>query len=252
MEIEKQGSLPSLRRQAAVVVPQEPSLLARHPWVGVLVSLIGIALFALLAFNVQTNGPLVQLDSPLAQALHNQARHGSWVVLAIMWFFSATGREGIMLFMIILSIAWIIQKRWRELTMLIYGVGGAEGLFQTLGHVVNRHRPVFPDPLEVLSGPGFPSGHTTTSIVLFGLMLYILWPRLHSGLARAAGILLVILTVGMIGFGRMYIGDHYLTDILGGAAAGLAWGALVFTGVEVAYWSHQPGGRTGRKKALSG
>jgi undecaprenyl-diphosphatase len=252
MEIEKQRSLPSLRRQAAVVVPQEPSLIARRTWVGILVSLIGVALFALLAFNVKTNGPLVQLDSPLAQALHYQARRGSWVVLAIMWFFSALGREGIMLFMLILAIAWIIQKRWAELTMLIYGVGGAEGLFQTLGAIFNRHRPVFPDPLEVLSGPGFPSGHTTTSIVLFSLMLFILWPRLHSRLARTAGVLLVILIVGMIGFARMYIGDHYLTDILAGAAAGLAWGALVFTGVEVAYWSHQPGGRKGGKQVPSG
>jgi undecaprenyl-diphosphatase len=251
MENENSGIVVPLRHQASVVLPQERPLLARRPWVGLLVSMIGIALFALLAFNVQTNGPLVQLDSPLAQALHYQARHGSWVVLAIMWFFSATGREGIMLFMLILSIAWIIQKRWPELAMLIYGVGGAEGLFQTLGAIFNRHRPVFPDPLEVLSGPGFPSGHTTTSIVLFGLMLYILWPRLHSSLARAAGILLVILTVGMIGFGRMYIGDHYLTDILAGAAAGLAWGALVFTGVEVAHWSHQTGGPTGGKKVPS-
>jgi undecaprenyl-diphosphatase len=251
MENENTRIVTPLSRHAAVIIPQERPLLARHPWVGILISLIGIALFALLAYNVKTNGPLTQIDGPLAQTLHYQARHGSWVVLAIMWFFSATGREGIMLFMLILSVYWIIQKRWRELTMLIYGVGGAEGLFQTLGAIFNRHRPVFPDPLEVLSGPGFPSGHTTTSIVLFGLMLYILWPRLHSGLARAVGILLVILTVGMIGFGRMYIGDHYLTDILGGAAAGLAWGALVFTGVEVAYWSHQPGGHRSREKAPS-
>ena len=204
---------------------------------------IGILLFSLLAYNVVTNGPLVQQDEPIAQALHNQARHGSWVILAIMWFFSATGREGIIFFMLVLSIIWIRQKRWRELTMLIYGVGGAELLFQTLGHVLNRHRPVFPDPLETLSGPGFPSGHTTTSIVLFGLMLYLLWPRLRSGSARLIGILLVIFMVGTIGFARMYIGDHYLTDILAGAFAGLAWGAAVFTGVEVAYWSHQPGGR---------
>jgi membrane-associated phospholipid phosphatase len=249
MESENSRIVTPLRRQAAVIIPQDRPLLARHPWVGILVSLIGIAIFALLAYNVMTNGPLVQMDNPIAQALHYQARHGSWVVLGIMWFFSATGMEGVMMFILLLSIAWIIQKRWRELTMLIYGVGGAEGLFQTLGHIFNRHRPVFPDPLEHLSGPGFPSGHTTTSIVLFGLMLYVLWPRLHSGLARAISILLVLLTVGMIGFGRMYIGDHYLTDILGGAAAGLAWGALVFTGVEVAYWNHQPGGRKGIKNA---
>ena len=239
------STLSSLNHQAVVVLPQSRPLLARRPWVGILVMLVGIAIFALLAFNVVTNGPLIQQDQPIAQALHYQARHGSWVILGIMWFFSATGMEGIMMFILVLAVIWIWQRRWRELTLLIYGVGGGEMLFQTLGHIFNRHRPVFPDPLEHLSGPGFPSGHTTTSIILFGLMLYLLWPRLKTGSARLLGILLVIFMVGMIGFARMYIGDHFLTDILGGVFAGLAWGAAVFTGVEIAYWSHQPGGRKG-------
>jgi membrane-associated phospholipid phosphatase len=247
MEMDKAGRSGAIRRRAVVVIPQKRPILARQPWVGVLVVLIGIGLFELLAYNILTHGPLIRLDEPLAQALHYQARHGSWLILGIMWFFSAVGFAGILLFTLALSVAWIIQKRWRELTMLIYGVGGGEALFQTLGNIVNRHRPVFADPLEKLSGPGFPSGHTTTSMLLFGLMLYLLWPRLPSGLAKALGIFLVLFMVAMIGFARMYIGDHYLTDIIGGAATGLAWGAAVFTGVEIAYWRHQPGGRSGRQ-----
>jgi undecaprenyl-diphosphatase len=235
-----------------VVIPQQRPILARQPWVGILIFLLGVFLFGLLAFNVTTNGPLIRLDEPIAQALHFQARHGSWVILGIMWFFSAVGFDGIFLFVIVLSAAWIWQKRWRELTMLIYGVGGGEALFQTLGHIFNRHRPVFPDPLEKLTGPGFPSGHTTTAILLFSLMLYLLWPRLSSRWKKALGIFLVIFMVGMIGFARMYIGDHYLTDILGGVTAGMAWGAAVFTGVEVAYWRHQPGGAGGRERSPGG
>lgn len=234
-------------RQAVMIIPEERPLLARRPWVGILISVLGALIFLLLAYEVKTNGILVSQDNPIAQALHFQARHGSWVVLGIMWFFSALGQEGIVLFMLALTVIWIIQKRWRELTMMIFGVGGGEMLFQTLGAIVNRHRPVFSDPLEKLLGPGFPSGHTTTSIIMFGLMLYVLWPRIRTPLMKLVGILLVILVVGMIGLGRMYIGDHYLTDILSGVAAGIAWGAAVFTAVEVAYWGHQPGGRTGKE-----
>ena len=249
MEIEKDlsSAIKGLNRQAVVVMPQQRPLIVRRPWIGIIVMLVGILLFSLLANQVLTKGPLIGLDQPLAQSLHNQARHGSWVILGIMWFFSATGMEGIMMFLLVLSVIWIWQRRWRELTLLIYGVGGGEMLYQTLGHIVNRHRPVFPDPLETLPGPGFPSGHTTTSIILFGLMLYLLWPRLHSWPARLLGLVLVPVVVGLIGFGRMYIGDHFLTDILAGVFAGTAWGAAVLTGVEVAYWSHQPGGRTGQE-----
>jgi undecaprenyl-diphosphatase len=167
-------------------------------------------------------------------------------VLLIAWFFSATGREGIILFMLILTIIWARQRKWREVAMILLGVGGGEALFQILGGMIGRHRPVFPDPLEVLPGPGFPSGHTTTSILLFGLFLYLLWRRLPSNTWRAVGVFLVIFMVSAIGAARMYIGDHYLTDIVSGAALGTAWAGLIYTTIEMVSWrrahpDEQPG-----------
>ena len=197
--------------------------------------------FAFLAYNVITNGPLTRLDQPLALALHQEARHGPWIILLVLYGFSAAGREGVLLFLLILSFFWIRQKRWRELTMLVYGVAGAEGFFQALSGNINRHRPVFPDPIETINGPGFPSGHTTTSIVLYGLILYLLWPKLSPRWRRIApfGVLFFVL---LIGLGRMYVGTHFLTDIAGGLFAGLAWGVAVVTGVENAYWRTHPDG----------
>jgi undecaprenyl-diphosphatase len=197
---------------------------------------LGILIFGILTFNVMHQGPLTALDQPIAQTLHQQARHGPWLVLLIAWSFSATGREGIIFFMLILTIIWVRQHRWREVAMLILGVGGGEILFQVLGGMIGRHRPVFPDPLEVLPGPGFPSGHTTTSILLFGLFLYLLWHRLPSNTWRAVGVLLVIFMVSAIGAARMFIGDHYLTDILSGVALGTAWAGLIYTTIEMVSW----------------
>jgi undecaprenyl-diphosphatase len=197
---------------------------------------LGILIFGILTFNVMHQGPLTALDQPIAQTLHQQARHGPWPILLIAWFFSATGREGIILFMLILTIIWVRQHHWREVAMLLLGVGGGEFLFQVLGGMIGRHRPVFPDPLEVLTGPGFPSGHTTTSILLFGLFLYLLWHRLPSNTWRAVGVLLVIFMVSAIGAARMFIGDHYLTDIISGAALGTAWAGLIYTTIEMVSW----------------
>jgi len=231
---------PLTGKAAAVVSPTRKPYLYRHPEVGILIVILCMALFAILATNVINNETLIQTDERIAQALHQQARHGPWVILLVLYGFSAAGREGVVFFLLALSIIWIRQKRWRELTMLIYGVAGAEALFQALSGNINRHRPVFPDPIETINGPGFPSGHVTTSIILYGLILYLLWPKL-SPKWRKIGPFLVLLFVGLIGLARMYIGTHYMTDILGGLLAGLAWGTAVVTGVEAAYWRHHPG-----------
>ncbi len=222
--------------RSVLAVPEQPSFLARYPAAGIAFALICALGFSILAFNVLHNGPLVHQDQPLAQALHQEARHGPWIILLVLYGFSATGREGIILISLLLSIIWIRQKRWRELTMLIYGAGGGELLFQALGGLIDRPRPSYPDPIEVIHGAGFPSGHTTTSIILFGLILYLLWPRLPSKTWRAVGLFALILLIGLIGFARMYIGTHYLTDILGGVFTGLVWGTAVVTGVEAAFW----------------
>ena len=224
-----EGGLPRARQH-------EGPALARNPGLGLVLFFIGILIFGILAFNVKTNGVLTRYDLPIAQALHAEARHGPWPILLVAWFFSATGQAGIILFMLILTILWARQRRWRELALMILGVGGGEALFQVLSAMIGRHRPVFPDPLETLPGPGFPSGHTTTSVLLFGLFLYLFWRRLPSPAWRAVGVALFLLLVGGIGLGRMYIGDHYLTDILGGYALGTAWAGLIWTTIEMVAW----------------
>lgn len=226
-------------------------VLVRNPGFGLLVFIIGAAIMGVLTYNVLHNGPLTKFDQPLAQALHYDARNGPWPILLLMWGFSALGQAGIMMFMLLLAIVWAVHHHWRNIAMILFGVGGGEALFQLIGGMVNRHRPVFPDPLEKLPGPGFPSGHTTTSVLLFGLMLYLLWRRLPSNTWRVIGLLIVIAIVNLIGFARMYIGDHYLTDILAGEATGLAWFGLIYTTIELVAWGWHQRRRTAKKHDVS-
>src|SRR5260370_10982770 len=79
------------------------------------------------------------------------------------------------------------------------------------------------------SGPAFPSGHTTVAMAVFGALAFFL-TRDRSLRVRAwiwASFFLVIL---MIGASRVYLGVHWLTDILGGYAVGAAWLLLVVFG----------------------
>lgn len=207
--------------------------LARHPRLGLIALLLGSLTFAVLAVNVQTNGPLLAWDQPIDTALHVRATHDFWLAFDAMRFSGTLGRETALLITILLGLYWFWKRYWHTLAMLVIGVTGGNVWFEVLSHLFNRHRPVWPDPLEPLPGPGFPSGHSMTALLLYGLILYLLLPRLRSRgwrlLAAADAVLIMLL----VGYSRLYMGSHFPTDVVAGYAFGTAWGALVYTGLEL-------------------
>lgn len=76
----------------------------------------------------------------------------------------------------------------------------------------------------------FPSGHATTAAVSFAGIVLLLWrSSLPYEIRAAATVLPAIFALG-IGWSRMVLGAHYLTDVLGGYAFGTAW---IFTMVAL-------------------
>ena len=196
--------------------------------------MLGALIFGLLAINVRTHGPLLGWDEPIDQALHAFATHNSRLGFDAMRFSGTLGREAALGITVLLGLVFLWKRYWRELSMLLIGVLGGNGWFEVLSHFFARHRPVFSDPLNPpLPGPGFPSGHSMTTVLLYGLILYLLLPRLTSRRWRLLAALDAALIILLVGFSRLYMGDHYPTDVLAGYSFGLAWGALVYTGVEL-------------------
>ena len=79
-----------------------------------------------------------------------------------------------------------------------------------------------PDALVVEPGTSFPSGHTQAAIVGYGVLLLVLLPviaRRHRPWVFAAAVAMVVL----IGFSRIALGAHYLSDVVGAALIGSAW-----------------------------
>src|SRR5262249_26815749 len=143
------------------------------------------------------------------------------------------GREAAFLLTLALGAYYFGLRQWKQLAMVVVGVLGGNTWFIVLSHALKRRRPVFFDPLHIVTGPGFPSGHAMTAVTLYGLILYQAWPRLRSAWARGLAGLGSGLTILMVGFTRLYLGDHYPLDVLGGYSFGLFWGALTYTMLEV-------------------
>jgi membrane-associated phospholipid phosphatase len=115
-------------------------------------------------------------------------------------------------------------KLWREAMFLALAIVGAAGFVAGLKRVIHRARPV--DIYDGLAEYSFPSGHAGMSIVLFGFLAFLLASRAGPGWRRiiySTSIVLVLL----IGFSRIYLGAHWLSDVLAGFAFGLAWNSAL-------------------------
>jgi len=122
---------------------------------------------------------------------------------------------------------WLRHHTWRPLVMMAAAFLGAAGLYDIVKPAVGRARP--PAVLQV-GGPdvgnAFPSGHATQTISFYGMLaaVLIIWYAPRHPRPFVIGAALVTLVVGA---SRLYLGVHWLTDVLGGYALGLTWLVIV-------------------------
>ncbi len=215
---------------------RSPGYLGNKPYIGLIMVIIGSLIFLTIAYNLVNNGPLIQWDLPVANWFHNLALNSSPLVINIMVAGYYFGVWGTALIAVILALYFIRKKFWRELVMIIVSMGLSGLIFLFLSHIFMRPRPflIFNEQIWLNSSniPGFPSGHTKTILVLCGFLVYLLLPKIKSRLRKNLVILAALLVVLFIGFSRLYVGDHYLSDVIAGYAVGIAWFGLSYTAIE--------------------
>lgn len=204
--------------------PESPGLL-----VAAIVLLGGAWVFLDILEDVVTRDSLVQLDQRVYLAL--QTFRSGWVdnvMITITELGSATVAIAVIA-SVSLVLAW--KRRWRTLAYWLSAVGFAQALVWMLKMALQRARPMaMYDGTDAFS---FPSGHAASSIVLYGFLAFLLargtgfWTRLAVVLP-AAGL------VGMIAFSRLYLGAHWLSDVLASLSLGAAWVALL----SIVYTQH--------------
>ena len=202
--------------------------LGLHLTIGVVIILLAGWCFSEIARTLGPNEPL--LDQQIATWFYEQGRPQLTTAARALTFFASTGfLSGAT---ICCGLFFIRQKAWSSLLALFATMCGGGLLNIVLKHFFQRHRPVFENPLVTLTSFGFPSGHTMGATLFYGLLAVFAVHALRSMVGRLMACALAAIIVATIGLTRMYLGAHFLTDVLAAIAAGLAWLAFSWTAVE--------------------
>ena len=117
------------------------------------------------------------------------------------------------------------KKRGYQALLLFFGITGGLVLEFLIKQIIQRTRPE--NSLIEVSGYSFPSGHATLAIIFFSVLLYSFKDDIKNTAMKYGFIAGNILLFLLIGFSRVYLQVHWLSDVIAGFALGLFWLTLL-------------------------
>ncbi|HEY7745065.1 MAG TPA: bifunctional DedA family/phosphatase PAP2 family protein [Desulfuromonadales bacterium] len=133
-----------------------------------------------------------------------------------------------------LVLLWLIlDNRDFSALLLLVGLGGGELLVYLLKFLIDRPRPVpFLPGLQTRSA-SLPSGHAFTALLFCGLVVYFSLGTVSNWQSRLVLLLSGSLLASLVGFSRIYLGVHWLSDVLSGFALAAVWLTFLITASEL-------------------
>jgi undecaprenyl-diphosphatase len=189
---------------------------------GLALALVAVP-FGLLLLLVQDKWrPLLEVDDGARDDMHTYAVHHAGFVSALQTL-STIGSATVYLPVFALIAGWLAWRRLPRLAVFVVATVGLSPLLNGLVKLgVHRARPVLDHPVAHANGMSFPSGHAQAAMVASAVLLLVFLPVLRGGW-RAVAVVAAVAWVLAIGFARVSLGVHYVSDVLGGYVLGGAW-----------------------------
>ncbi len=245
----------SLFRSVSIAIRRDPEverLLAAHPraWrflvkrlnhaepfglrltIGVAISIFLLILFFGIVQDLISRDPLVEADLR---------------IVSLVQIFRAPAFDRIMVFITylgnwqivlagagLLAVHLALARRWLWLAGLVVSIGGGEGLVWAIKGLFGRLRPDLVNALVPAHGPSFPSGHAFVAFSFYALVAWFALDGVRTRWAKTLIALGVVICVAALGFSRIYLGVHWLSDVLASYALGGVWLTAMITALTIA------------------
>ena len=163
---------------------------------------------------------ITAIDSSILQFLYGIRDD---TLISAFLFLSPIGETATML-AVTLIVAPVLFFWFRERAMgtgLLITMAASTAFTYILKHVVVRARPDIMYQAYAETGFSFPSGHSSAAAAFFGFFIFVAWKKMAPGPLRVVIISAAVLYVLTMGFGRLYLGVHYLSDVVAGFLIGV-------------------------------
>ena len=212
--------------------PSSEHFFAQQLALGLLVFVGMTVILGAIAEYVVTGRPLILLDQHLSAWI---GRNRTPQLTTFFIVVTALGSTAVACVIAAVVGVYLLRRRqlhwFAAITLTIFG---GMTLNRLLKLAFQRARPQLDDPIRTFAGYSFPSGHTVTATVVYGAVALFLFTQVKTFRARVIVISAASLLIMLVGFSRIYLGAHYLTDVLAAIAEGVAWISLSFT--IVTWW----------------
>ncbi|AKF24922.1 hypothetical protein YH65_05595 [Sulfurovum lithotrophicum] len=188
-----------------------------------------LALFAGIVEDFLTQDPIVYVDHIVANLMvgwrtPEMTTFFTWITYLGM-------KEILVLFLAAATVILLLYKKYNDLVALYLSLGGS-AIFMSLGKLA-FHRPRPETALYFESSYSFPSGHATLAVAFYGFLGYLLIRYAHTLKTKVNIFFGTTILILLIGLSRIYLGEHYISDIYSGYLIGTLW---VITAIALLHW----------------
>lgn len=217
----------AVRRFSSILGPHSALILTLL--VGAVLAVSLTAVFAEVYESVVEADGVAGLDHPVLDAAKS-VRSPALDATATAYT-DVGGTVGMPILALTATIVLALRRRsWTPVILIVIAAAGS--LLMTIAgkQLIGRTRPELTDAVPPYEhSASFPSGHSLNSVVIAGIVAYLVILRLKSPRSRFLTAILAAAFAATMGLSRVYLGHHWLTDVLAAWALGAAWLALVIT-----------------------
>lgn len=139
------------------------------------------------------------------------------------------GEGGVVLFFTVVITIFLLIKKKKKLTLVLWLMfGGSVVSVYILKYAIHRPRPIG-GMIEETSF-SFPSAHTVIAIFFYTFIAYLFWRGNSNKTIKFLAFSFATVLIILIGFSRLYLGVHFLSDVLAGYLLGAVW---LFLGIKL-------------------
>lgn len=186
---------------------------------------------------------VVALDSPVTRWVVD--RRTPWLTQVLQVVTALGSAWFLILLLVVVTIVLVAGRHsWSVVALPIVSAAGAAILVTTIKLLIARPRPTLGAVVATADGFAFPSGHSAQAVATYGVLAWLVAHLAARRTVRVGAWLSGVVLIGLIGFSRLYLGVHWLSDVIGGYIIGAAWAVVAVTAMTATDRATGAGGGT--------